>query len=171
MDNEPILNMAHIAERAGMSERTLFRYFGNQDGLFRVVGSSLVPMTLPYLTEAPPKGSFESRVRALVQLRCTFAREFAAMGRTVDRFMNQFEAARALRDNRDALARKQLRSWLGPELKKLDKKTLVVVQQMLDFSFLDAMNNAFDSRAAQVLGDHVMVILRSGLTKRRESKS
>ena len=171
MNNEPILGMGHIAERAGISERTMFRYFGNQDGMFKEVAAALLPVTTPYLLTPPPEGSLESRVRALAELRCDFARRFAAVGRTVDRFVSQFEMARDLRKNRDALIRKQFNEWFAPERKKLDRRTLVVVQEMMGFAFIDALNEEFGQKAPTVLADHVLLVMRSGLRRGRASGS
>lgn len=159
-DDQTIEGMSHIAELAGVSERTLFRYFGNQDAMFMAVAQHLAPSTLPYLAATPPDGSFESRVLELAKLRCRFALKFGAMGRTVDRFVNKFEYARQLRANRDDVVKKQTVTWLSPEILTLAKPSVAVINEMLDFEFVDSMNKKFGRRAPQVIADHVLVIAR-----------
>lgn len=156
-----IQSMGHIAESTGISERTLFRYFGDQNGMFAAVAENISHLTAPFLNAVPPAELLEIRVQELAKLRCAFSRKFAHMGRTVDRFVTQFETANTLRQNREALMKAQVMQWISPEFRKIDKKTFLVINEMLEFAFVDAMNNHFGSRAPKVIADNVLLILRN----------
>lgn len=154
-----IQSMGHVADSTGISERTLFRYFGDQNGMFAVVAESISHLTAPFLHATPPAGLIEIRVQELAKLRCAFCQKFGHMGRTVDRFVTQFETARNLRQNREALMKAQVMQWISPEFRKIDKKTFLVINEMLEFAFVDAMNNHFGNRAPKVIADNVLLIL------------
>lgn len=53
----------------------------------------------------------------------------------------------------------QVMQWISPEFRKIDKKTFLVINEMLEFAFVDAMNNHFGNRAPKVIADNVLLIL------------
>jgi AcrR family transcriptional regulator len=109
-----------IAERAGISPRSLFRYFEDTDDLAGEAVSRQLARALPLVqVDADPTAPFEDRVAALVDQRF---RLFAAVGQAahVSRLRAPFQPrlAESLADNRRFL-RGQLRSLFGGELEAM----------------------------------------------------
>lgn len=106
-----------IAERAGLSPRSLFRYFEDTDDLTNEAVARQQARALPLVPiDAGRDAPFEVRVRAVVDQRF---RLFEAVGQAalVSRLRAPFQArlAHNLRRNREFL-RGQLRSLFAPEL-------------------------------------------------------
>ena len=109
-----------IAERAGISPRSLFRYFEDTDDLADEAITRQLARALPLVeVDAGAADPFEVRVRALVDQRF---RLFAAVGQAayVSRLRAPFQPrlAQSLADNRRFL-RGQLRSLFGGELEAM----------------------------------------------------
>ncbi len=112
---------AEVAERAGLSPRSLFRYFDDVDDLARAAvegqlqrAAPLVPLTVG------PDAPLAVRVAALVEQRFRLF-DTVAPAATVSRLRSPFQPVLAtqLRRNR-AYLRDQLRTLFAPELAALD---------------------------------------------------
>jgi TetR/AcrR family transcriptional regulator of autoinduction and epiphytic fitness len=112
---------AEVAERAGLSPRSLFRYFDDVDDLTRAAvegqltrAAPLVPVTVA------PDAPLEVRVAALVEQRFRLF-DAVAPAATVSRLRSPFQPVLAaeLRRNR-AYLRDQVRVLFEPELTVLD---------------------------------------------------
>jgi AcrR family transcriptional regulator len=156
-----IQSMAQLAERSGISERTLFRYFTNQDGLIDAIAKHVFPQMTEFFTMMPPEGSLEIRMKALVELRVRYARIFLPMARTVERFSQQFSTAAELRRGRDELFSHQLVAWLGQEAEFLSQETIYLIDSLIDFKSIDKLLQKLDDRAPVVLYEAVMTLLGS----------
>jgi AcrR family transcriptional regulator len=120
---EGVLNPStdEIAERAGLSPRSLFRYFDDVEDLTRAALARAESRTLPLLViRADVDDPLEVRVDALVAQRMAL---FGAFGRaaSVSRLRAPFQpvVAEGLADHRRFLA-DQVRRILGPELERLE---------------------------------------------------
>lgn len=112
---------AEVAERAGLSPRSVFRYFDDADDLTRAAvegqlerAAPLVPLTLP--AETP----LEVSVEALVEQRFDLF-DAVAPAATVARLRSPFQPVLAakLRHNRSYL-RDQVRVLFEPELSRME---------------------------------------------------
>ena len=83
-EGRPFMTVADIVERSGISERTLFRYFGNVDRLLSEAAGAAYPLMEKFFEMTPPKGSLESRIEALVALRLSYTASIGGLARTVD---------------------------------------------------------------------------------------
>ena len=111
---------AEIAEEAGLSPRSLFRYFDDVDDLCRAAVARQQHEARPLLElQAGPEDPFDTRVSALVGQRL---RLYAAVApaASVSRLGAPFQPALAdeLRTSR-AYLRRQLRTLFAPELEAM----------------------------------------------------
>jgi len=129
---------AEVADRAGVSLRSLFRYFTNVDDLCRVAVARQLERARPLLTVEVEAGApLPVRIVAVVDQRC---RLFDAVrsAATVMRLQAPFQPmlAAELRHNR-ALLRDQVRSVFAPELSALQppraEETLSAVDVLCSF--------------------------------------
>ena len=154
-------SMAQLAERSGISERTLFRYFTNQDGLIDAVAGYVFPQMVQYFTMEVPDGTLQERIRALVELRIEYAQTSAPMARTVERFARQFSIAAELRRGRDAVFYEQLLKWLGDDASTLSEEVVVLIDTLLSFNSLDKILSTLGARSTNTVFDAVMTIITS----------
>lgn len=158
-DGGVIESMAHLAERSGISERTLFRYFTNQDGLIDAVASYIFPQLVPYFTLEVPPGSLDERMRALIELRVGHTQKSAPMARTLDRFERQFSIAAALRRGRDAAFHEQFLTWLGHDAQYLDVESIALIDTLIGFNTLDKLLATIGPKTTDAVHHAVMTII------------
>lgn len=152
-------SMAQLAERSGISERTLFRYFTNQDGLIDAVATYVFPQMAEYFTIVVPDLPLEERMRALVDLRIGHAKMAAPMARTVERFARQFSIAAELRSGRDAMFHEQLLRWLGDDAKQLNDDVIALIDTLIDFNSLDKLLATLGPRTGDAVHKAVMTLI------------
>lgn len=155
---------AEIAEEAGLSPRSLFRYFDDVDDLCRAAVARQQHEAGPLLdVEAGPEDTFEDRVATLVTQRL---RLFAAIApaATVSRLAAPFQPALAeeLRTSR-AFFRRQLRHLFGPELRTLAPEAadtaLAAADVLCSFEAYQLLRDAQGLSTARAA-----TVLRSALT-------
>jgi AcrR family transcriptional regulator len=156
-----IESMAHLAERSGVSERTLFRYFTNQDGLIDAVASYIFPQLVPFFTLQVPPGSLDERMRSLVELRVGHTQMSAPMARTLERFERQFSIASELRRARDDAFHEQLLTWLGDDAQDLDEESIALIDTLIGFNSLDKLLAKIGPKTADAVHHAVMTIISS----------
>jgi TetR/AcrR family transcriptional regulator of autoinduction and epiphytic fitness len=124
---------AEIAERAGLSPRSLFRYFDDVDDLCRAAVDRLQEQALPLLAVAATADDpLTTRVEALVDQRLRLWRNVAPAA-TVSRLEAPFHPALAdgLRRSR-AVLRAELATLFGPELDAMEPEDAEQVLAALD---------------------------------------
>ncbi len=112
---------AEVAERAGLSPRSLFRYFDDVDDLTRAALEGQLERAAPLVPVAvAPSAPLEVRVAALVEQRFRLF-DAVAPAATVSRLRSPFQPVLAaeLRRNR-AFLRDQVRVLFEPELSTLE---------------------------------------------------
>ena len=112
---------AAIAARAGLSARSVFRYFDDLDDLCRAGIAHQLALVRPILDQQlPPDGTLAERVEAVVAQRVDLFEAMGAVG-TFARLRAPFQplVAEQLTAAR-RLLRDRLRSALSPELAELD---------------------------------------------------
>jgi AcrR family transcriptional regulator len=122
-----------IAERAGLSPRSLFRYFDDVDDLCRAAVERLQEKALPLVgIDAVPDDRLHRKIEALVAGRLRLFRTVAAAA-TVSRLEAPFHPAltQGLRRSR-AVLRDQLRTLFAPELASMDEERAARVLAALD---------------------------------------
>ncbi len=122
-----------IAERSGLSPRSLFRYFDDVDDLTRTAISRIEARAIPLVPiDAEPGHPVEAKIKALVDQRF---RLFDAVGNAaaVSRLRSPFQPilAERLRENR-ALLRAQISALFAPELVGRSKSAVTQTTAALD---------------------------------------
>ena len=113
-DHQP--GAAKIAARAGVSERTVFRYFDDLDSLAAAAIQIQVARVAPVFVPPDPDGPLDARIAALVTQRTRIYAATAVATRAAHLFETQSPTiTRALKFRR-TLLRDQLAALFAPEL-------------------------------------------------------
>ncbi len=126
-DAEP--GAAKIAARAGVSERTVFRYFDDLDSLAAAAIESQVARVGPTFAAPRAGGTLEQRVAALVAQRARIYDATAVATRAAWRFAAQSDTITQAITFRRTLLHDQLAELFAPELAALPTR---VRSEMLD---------------------------------------
>lgn len=156
--NPPV---AEVAARAGVSERTLFRYFGSFNDVIAGTVGYVYPRVAHYFAAQPPDGTLFERLRALVELRSEFSRKQGVITRTTEALAYEWPAAAAARYGRVVLLNDQLKAWLGNDLSRVSDEKLVVLSRMLDIPSLEAMTAALGDRTPDVVARAAVAIIEA----------
>ena len=162
-----------IAERAGISPRSLFRYFDDTDDLADEAVTRQLARAIPLVAlDVDASASFEDRVQALIDQRF---RLFDAVGQAaqVTRLRAPFQPrlARTLADTRRFL-RSQLRSLFAGELAAMDddgaRAALAAADVLATFEayqLLTSDQGCSVAEAKAILGRSLSVLLSPGGTR------
>ncbi len=125
---------AEVAQRAGVSERTVFRHFADLDSLFLAAAARLRPIHEEYMGPRPDSPDVADRIASIVRLRSKLYEEIAPVRRVaihlshtqpvvVEQLAVSYSAARA-----------QIADVFEPELSRLDGRRRPIVLEALDLS-------------------------------------
>ena len=156
--NPPV---AEVAARAGVSERTLFRYFGSYNEVIAGMVGYWYPRVEHYLNADPPAADLATRVRALIELRIEFSEKQGVVTRTSEALAHEWPAAAMARYGRVELLNQQLRKWLGDDINKVSDEKMVVLSTLLDIPNMEAMSAALGKRAAATIANAAMAIINA----------
>lgn len=156
--NPPI---AEVAARAGVSERTLFRYFGSFNEVIAGTVGYVYPRVQQYFLASPPEGTLFERLRALVELRTEFSRTQGVITRTTEALAHEWPAAAVTRYGRIALLNDQLKAWLGDDLARISDEKLVVLSLLLDIPALEATSAALGDRTPDVVARAAVAVIEA----------
>lgn len=160
-EGRPYPTFADIAERAGISERTLFRYFGSYDDFIAEAARTMFPKISKFFLATPIEGDLRTRLVALADLRCKFVKQFGAMVRSVDVLAAEWQAAKTLTEQREKLLATQLSSWLGSERPLISDDTFALLQNLYGWRSMDRMTGAVGKRAPELLADAALAIIKA----------
>jgi AcrR family transcriptional regulator len=147
--------MGDIAERAGVSHRSVFRYFDDQDDLARTAIEQQFRETLPLgVIPGVGTGPFDERVTAIVEARLrVFQRTIRLWRAAVVKAPRIAEVERGLRMVNDVLA-DQIRRHFATELERLpgDEAAAVVdaLSSLLSFEAYDLQVRVFERDVERV---------------------
>ena len=129
-DHEP--GAAKIAARAGVSERTVFRYFDDLDSLAAAAIESQVVRVAPVFAAPAAIGTVAERVAALVSQRTRIYDATAVSTRAALRFAAQSARITEALNFRRTLLRAQLADLFAPELVTLPTRARADLLDALD---------------------------------------
>ncbi len=119
-----------MAERAGVSERTVFRHFADLDSLFLAAATHQRPVLTSYLSQRPDAKELDKRIAAIVRLRARMYEEIGAIRRVAVRLAEAHDSlARVVREANQA-EREQLADVFAPELKQAGREKAIVLDQL-----------------------------------------
>lgn len=154
--NPPV---AEVAARAGVSERTLFRYFGSFNDVVAGMIGYVYPRVAHYFTADPPEGDLRTRLLALAELRVEFSEKQGVITRTSEALAHEWPAAAMARYGRVELLNQQLRNWIGKDISRVSDEKLVVLSLLYDIPNMESVSAALGDKAAATLADAAMAII------------
>lgn len=152
-------SIAEIAERAGVSERTLFRYFSSFNDLVAEAVAHIYPRVEPYFLAAPPDAPLDVRLFALAELRVEFCAKFSVVSMTLDNLAHRANAAAGARYTRSVLLADQLKKWIGDDLPRISEEKLCLIALMYDIPNMLSMHALVGDKAARVVTDAALAII------------
>jgi len=154
--NPPV---AEVAARAGVSERTLFRYFGSFNDVIAGMIGYVYPRVAHYFTAGPPEGDLRSRLLALAELRVEFSEKQGVITRTSEALAHEWPAAAMARYGRVELLNQQLRNWIGKDISRVSDEKLVVLSLLYDIPNMESVSAALGDKAAATVANAAMAII------------
>lgn len=124
--------VAQIAERAGVSERTVFRYFPDREAMYTAAAIEIFPIVSHCLTLHPPDESFDLRLRRLVELRVELAQVGGKLAQWVESDDKPSELQTTVLKLRGEQLRMQITAWLAPEIHGKNEELVPVIDLMLN---------------------------------------
>lgn len=152
-------SIAEVAERAGVSERTLFRYFSSFNDLVAEAISHIYPRVEPYFFAAPPAGPLSDRLLGLAKLRLDFCAKHSVISVTLDNLSYRSSAAAGARYGRALLLTDQLKKWLGDDLGRISEDKLCLLALIYDIPNMLTMHTLVGENAARVVADAALAII------------
>lgn len=123
-----------IATRAGVSLSTLFRQFGDQEGLWAAMRARVTSRVEPHLLDRSFTGDTSARVRQLVERRAAAFAELAPFRRAALRLPSRSVGDDAAFEHLTAALRAQLHAALGPEVAAPERaSTAALVEALLSY--------------------------------------
>lgn len=166
-EGRPFMTVADVVERSGISERTLFRYFGTVDKFLSEAAGAAYPLMEKYFDMNPPQGSLEDRIESLVALRLSYIASIGGLARAVDAHAPQSEMANVIRVVRDTMFADQVTAWLGDTAQKLSSESLIVLQSLLSFGSVDRLQEQLGKKAPSALAQSALHIINAEIRRAR----
>jgi AcrR family transcriptional regulator len=166
---------AEVAERAGVSERTVFRHFADLDSLFMAAAARQRPTHETYLGPRPDAPELATRVAALLRLRSRLYEEIAPVRRVAVHLSRTRPVVLEQLEQAYAAARAQVADVFDPELSRLDPRRRALMLDALDLATswtcwdtLRTSQSCSVDRARKVIAETLMALLATvPKTKRR----
>ena len=156
-----------VAERSGVSLRSVYRYFEDEDSLVRSAITHNMERIRPYMAlDRPGEGSLESRIRRTVAARLELFDRAAPLMRAVIHSSHSTPVLAArLRESR-AEMREQVLGMFEPELAALRppirRETADIIDLVLSYEAMDQLRRS-TGRDADAAGAVMRRMLRSAL--------
>lgn len=151
--------VAEVAARAGVSERTLFRYFGTYNDVIAGAVGYVYPRVAHYFNAEPPAADLETRLRELAALRIEFSAKQGVITRTTEALAHAWPAAAIARYGRIEILNQQLKRWLGPDLARTSDEKLVVISAMYELMNIEALSSVLGDKTPDTLARAAVAII------------
>jgi AcrR family transcriptional regulator len=132
-------SQAELAAKAGISERTLFRYFNSYEEIVAGAIGYVFPSLKKFFEAEAPAGDLEHRLRMLADLRVNFVKQNGVMARSTEALAPTSEAARLAKYFRDNFFAEQVAHWIGSDRSRINDAELAVIQNLFSFLSVDAL--------------------------------
>lgn len=131
-DGGPIPGAAEVAERAGVSERTVFRHFADLESLFLAGAEHQRPLLRSYLTPRPDDKELDKRIAALVRLRAKMYEEIGPIRRVAMRAASRADSTSIseLVEEANKASRRQVAEVFAPELSRAGRERSLLLDQL-----------------------------------------
>lgn len=143
-DGNPRPSLAAVAERSGVSHRSVFRYFADRDELARTSIERQVNRVVSLIdTSIPAEATTAQRIELVVQRRLDLFEAIAPVARLVRALAAEQVVVQAELANNRQLYRTQLQLMFGTELDAMEHEraasTLAVIDVLCSFDGVDLM--------------------------------
>lgn len=171
----PLPGAAEVADRAGVSERTVFRHFADLDSLLLAAARQQRPVVAAYLAPRPDMPELDRRIAAVVRLRARLYEEVGPIRRVGTSLARRHQSLARFIGEANKAARDQLAEVFQPELKRAGKDRGVVLDELdlaTGWSSWEALRTqlgASPDRARRVVSELVSCVLSP--YARRSSRS
>ena len=167
-DGNPRPSVAEVAERSGVSHRSVFRYFADKDELARTSIERQESVVTPMLAiPIDPRASLEDRVDLVVRHRLELFETIAPVARLSRSLAPMQPILQSELTKARSFFRAQLKRTFAPEFASMEKAraatTLAVVDVLCSFEaaeLLRADQGLSLDRATYALRDALLAILR-----------
>ena len=160
--------VAQIAERAGLSERTVYHHFTERDRLLEVAAELQVGRVLAMVHPIPLQLPLADRVETYVQSRATVLEYITPVRRAAMLVEAEAPRLRELRDETLAAARRQAAATFAPELGRFEPElrdrriaAIDTASTWVTWDYLRATIGLSVSDASEVVSDTVLALLRA----------
>lgn len=164
-----------VADGAGVSERTLFRLFGDLPGLWEAVRVRMAADLARLIQVGPFEGDVEQRTRELVRRRVAVFDAIAPYRRWVDAREVLYPGIRQGREALDRMLRAQTAEALAPELAADTASIAPAIDSLLSYeswSYLRASRGLRPRKVATVLQTAVLrLVAKSASSPFKRSKA
>lgn len=126
----PIPGAALVAERSGVSERTVFRHFADLDSLFFAAAERQRPLHVTALAPRPADKEVDKRIAAIVKSRVKLYEEISPVRRVAIHLAAAHESMAEILASTTVAAREQLNEVFDPELRRAGRNRSVVLDEI-----------------------------------------
>jgi AcrR family transcriptional regulator len=148
--------IADIAAEAGISERTVFRYFPDRDTLMAAVAAELFPLIVHCVSLDRPDEDLLARLDRLIELRVELFRISGPFASSVESSAPSSQLAKDLIAVRHERLRAQIEIWLAPECTGSHSFSAPLIEVMMS-------NQSMGRLLEQMSEADVVATLRSGI--------
>ena len=159
--------VAQIAERAGLSERTVYHHFTERDRVLEVAAELQVGRVLAMVQPIPTNLPLDQRIQRFVESRATVLEDITPVRRAAMLVEAEAPRLRELRDDTLAAARLQAEATFAPELSRLDDEVRLrriaaidTASTWVTWEHLRASIGLSVDATSQVVRDTVTALLR-----------
>jgi TetR/AcrR family transcriptional regulator, regulator of autoinduction and epiphytic fitness len=124
--------MQSIADRAGVSVRSIYQHFTDTEGLYREVGEEIITWVTERAVEVNPSAPLAARIEEFVSGRSQNLESLSNVSRAASLIEHNSPALQEIRATINGLARDRVADSFAPELAKLNKQSANVVLDALD---------------------------------------
>ena len=135
-----------IAERAGLSERTVLRYFETYNELIDEGVRQMHARVAHLFTTDAPDGPLPERVRRLVSMRLEFIRTYDPIIASMKRGATLYPAAARVIELRDTLLSDQFDAWFPQDATNTDDTSYVLFGLLFGYDALFALDQKLGQR-------------------------
>jgi AcrR family transcriptional regulator len=156
-------SVAQIAERAGVSERSVFRHFDDVAGLHRAAADLQLERIAPLVVDTPPDGPLAGRIERFTARRAVLLEANSHVRRAADLREPFYPELRRILDQARWALRRQIEVTFAPELDVLEDRDRALVAHALDLATCwDAWEHLRQYQG--VAEDEALAVLRRTVT-------
>jgi AcrR family transcriptional regulator len=173
-DGGPVPGAAEVAERAGVSERTVFRHFADLDSMFIAASNVQRPILVRYLAPRPDMPELDKRIAAVVRLRSKLYEEVGPIRRVVVQLVDRNEILTGMVAEIGKASRAQAAAVFAPELERAGRGSshlldeLDLILSWASWEHLRRFQGCGPDRARRIITDLLTAILAPHAAGRRK---